>query len=211
MDVSSKCLIFIIRQHKLTAGYWRKIMKYKIIPKDVVKSIIEFLDEVQFDAAKSGTPDDLHKVNFCSWIISELMYSIDGFDTEEELDDELKKTKDDTIIDYNLPEDMSDEEINKLKEQFEKFLDGWDKEYNKSNTDKPFNKPQLNDVAEYMSLEEIKDYLLDDESLTNQERFELYYDEHRRVQKQKERKKSKPLNKMLKDLGINPPKKNKKK
>ena len=27
-------------------------MKYKIIPADVVKSIIEFLDEVQFDAAK---------------------------------------------------------------------------------------------------------------------------------------------------------------
>ena len=48
-----------------------------------------------------------------------------------------------------------------------------------------------------------KDYLLDDESLTNQERFELYYDEHRRVQKQKERKKSKPLNKMLKDLDDN--------
>ena len=78
-------------------------MKYKIIPKDVVKSIIEFLDEIQFDAAKSSNPDDLHKVNFCSWIISELMYSVDGFDTEEEIEEEMKKD-DTTFIDYNLPE-----------------------------------------------------------------------------------------------------------
>jgi hypothetical protein len=33
-------------------------MKYKIIPDDVVKNIIEFLDEVQFESAANNKPDD---------------------------------------------------------------------------------------------------------------------------------------------------------
>ena len=58
-----------------------------------------------------------------------------------------------------------------------------------------------------MSLEEIKEFLLDDPELTDEERFELYYDEHCRVQREKEKKKNKGVSykKMLKDLGISPP------
>ena len=59
-------------------------MKYKIIPADVVKSIIEFLDEIQFDAAESQTPEDYHKINFINWIISELMNGVDGIIIDEE-------------------------------------------------------------------------------------------------------------------------------
>ena len=51
-------------------------MKYKIVPDDIVKNMIEFLDEVQFEAAKDNTPDALHKINFCNWMISELMHSL---------------------------------------------------------------------------------------------------------------------------------------
>jgi len=49
------------------------MMKYKIIPDDIVKNMIEFLDEIQFEAAAGNKPDDLHRINFCNYIISELI------------------------------------------------------------------------------------------------------------------------------------------
>ena len=56
-----------------------------------------------------------------------------------------------------------------------------------------------------MSLDEIKEFLLDDPDLTTKEAFDLYYDEHERVQKEKERKNAKSLDEVLKDLGIDYP------
>ena len=63
----------------------------------------------------------------------------------------------------------------------------------------------MNDIAEYMSLEEIKEYLLEDEELTNEEAFDLYYEEHRRV---KEEKNSMSYEELLKKSGVKPPIKN---
>ena len=54
-------------------------MKYKIITEELMKNIIDFLDEVQFDAAAENTPEDMHKVNFCNWAINELLNSYDGY------------------------------------------------------------------------------------------------------------------------------------
>ena len=59
------------------------MMKYKIIPDDIVKNMIEFLDEIQFGAAAGNKPDDLHRINFCNYLISELMNGLDGFDLED--------------------------------------------------------------------------------------------------------------------------------
>ena len=63
-----------------------------------------------------------------------------------------------------------------------------------------------------MSLEEIKEYLLDDPDLTTEEAFDLYYEEHDRVQREKQRKKDEKgalsYDAMLKKLGIDPPDKN---
>ena len=42
------------------------MMKYKIIPDDIVKNMIEFLDEIQFEAAAGNNPDDLQRINFCN-------------------------------------------------------------------------------------------------------------------------------------------------
>ena len=53
-------------------------MKYKIISEELVKNLIEFLDEIQFDSATDNTPEDMHKVNFCNWAIQELLNSYDG-------------------------------------------------------------------------------------------------------------------------------------
>ena len=95
------------------------MMKYKIIPDDIVKNLIEFIDEIQFEAAKTNTPDDLHRINFCNYLISELMNGLDGFDLEDQDDKDRLSTGDlmdrwDKIESYrkdigmDFPEDMSE-------------------------------------------------------------------------------------------------------
>ena len=111
------------------------MLKYKIIPDDVVKNLIEFLDEIQFESAAGNKPDDLHRINFCNYIISELMNGLDGFDLEDGEDKDRLSTGDlkdrwDTIdtfrkdIRMDFPEDMSEEEWKKLIKNFDAFIDG---------------------------------------------------------------------------------------
>ena len=66
---------------------------------------------------------------------------------------------------------------------------------------KPY-KPEVDDVLEYCSLEEIQDFLKDDPELSDEERFELYYDEHCRIQNKKD---SISYEQLLKGAGIKPP------
>ena len=188
--------------------------RYILIPKDLQKNLIEFLDDIQIDAAKNNTHEDIHLVNYCSWAIEELL---NGFDAKfNDKKPPQKKSRDqyldETFMDWNLP-NMNDEEYNKLVDQVDGFLRAWEKGYKKKNKededfepvqDKNF-KPRLEDVAEYCSLEEIEDMLLDDPELTPEERFELYYEEHDRVQRKKSKKRAKKeMSKMLKGLGIKP-------
>ena len=192
-------------------------MKYKIIPMETIKNLIELLDEIQFDAAKTQSPEDMQKINFCNWMINELLNGYDGIDTSD-VKEKRKNMVDEHFAEWQLPEDMTDEEFEKLISQFDSFLDGWDKEYKKSSNKKskkttkkktkPTFRPHIDDISEYMSLEEIKEFLLDDPDLTTEEAFDLYYDEHKRVQKEKERKQIKSLNEIIKDLGIDPTEKN---
>ena len=204
-------------------------MKYRLISNDTIKNLIEFLDEVQFDAAGNNTNEDMQKVNFCNWAINELINSYNVMTTKDfrkSKDDPKKPNKksrddyvDETFMDWNLP-DMSDEEYEKLVDQFDAFLRGWEKEYYKKNPkkkpkqkrkEKEF-KPRFEDTVEHCSLEEIRDMLLDDPELTDEERFELYYEEHKRV---KNEEKSYTLDEICKQVGIKrykePPKKKPKK
>ena len=167
--------------------------KYILIPKDLQKNLIDFLDEVQMEAAKVNTTENMHIVNFCSWAIEELL---SGFDAKfREKKPPQKKSRDqyldETFMDWNLPE-MSDEEYNKLVDQVDSFLRGWEKEYMKDKPNEPIQdkdyKPHVEDVMQYCSLEEVEEFLKDDPELTDEERFELYYDE---------REKRKPENKGL--------------
>ena len=190
--------------------------KYKLIKEDTMKNLIEFLDEVQFDAATDGSTEDMHKVNFCNWAINELLNSpearIKDVTDSKPKKGPQKKSRDqyvdETFMDWNLPE-MSDEEYEKLVDQFDAFLRGWEKEYNKKNPKKKqikerpkFNNPRVEDVAEYMSLDEIKEYLLEDEELTNQEAFNLYYEERER---RKPKEKGLTYEQLLKGANIKPP------
>jgi len=194
-------------------------MKYRLVSNDIIKNLVDFLDEVQFDAAKENTTEDMQKVNFCNWAINELLNSynvIAAKDIKKSFDDNKppqKKSRDqyvdETFMDWNLPE-MTDEEYEKLVDQFDAFLRGWEKEYYKKNPKKKPEedrkdkegkewKPKFKDVVEHCSLEEIKDMLLDDPELTDEERFELYYEEYERV---KNTQKGYTLDEICKQVGI---------
>ena len=198
--------------------------KYKVISEDLVKSLVEFLDEVQFDAAGNATNEDMQKVNFCNWAINELLNSYDAYlkhKSKDKKDDDKPKPQsksrdtyvEETFMDWNLPE-MSDEDYEKLVDQFDNFLRAWEKEYYKDNPKKKPEeerkykedfKPDVEDVIQYMSLDEIKDYLIDDPELTDNERFELYYDERERQKRLKEKGKGLSYEELLKGTGITPP------
>ena len=180
------------------------MMKYKIIPDDIVKNLIEFIDEIQFEAARTNTPDDLHRINFCNYLISELMNGLDGFDLEDEDEkdrlstgdlkdrwDEIESFRKDYRMDF--PEDMSEEEWKKLIQQFDGFIDGWDKEYKKSN---------YRDKAKRNGLQKFLTELKIDHELTAKEKFELYYDEYRSLMKEEG---SKTLKQTLKQAGLTKP------
>jgi hypothetical protein len=182
-------------------------MKYKIIPDDIVKNLIEFLDEIQFEAAASNKQDDLHRINFINWMISELMNGLDGFDLPEDNDkdadidiqdrwDTIDKYKKDFGMDF--PEDMSEEEWKKLIKQFDKFVEGWDTAYKKSNWK---DKLKQNDLKKFLTELKI------DHELTPQEKFELYYDEYRKRKRESE---TKSLRQTLRNAGIKKPPKDRK-
>ena len=192
-------------------------MKYKILQMAIIENLICFLDEIQEES-----------VRFCQWAIKKLLDSKDAIITETEKPENEKKMIDrygkidDKFYDWKLPEDMSEKEFDKMLDQFDAFLRGWEKEYNKKHPDKPtpkreqkFKPPHIEDVAEYMSLEEIQDYLLDDPELTDEERFELYYEERERVKRAKQKKKDArgalSYDAMLKKLKLLPPDEPKKK
>ena len=184
--------------------------KYILIPKDLQKNLINFLDEVQLEAAKLNTTENMHIVNFCSYAIEELL---SGFDAKfREKKPPQKKSRDqyldETFMDWNLPE-MSDEDYNKLVDQVDGFLRAWEKEYMKDKPNEPVQrkpyKPEVDDVLEYCSLDEIVDFLKDDPELTDEERFELYYDER---EKRRERKTGMSYEQLLKKSGVLPPDKN---
>tara|TARA_B110000858_G_C17539230_1_gene352789 strand:+ start:31 stop:615 length:585 start_codon:yes stop_codon:yes gene_type:complete len=193
-----------------------KDKKYILITKDLHNSLIEFLDEIQFDIAGNDDKESMHKVNFISWAIGELVNSFEAYFPKKKSREDYV---DETFMDWNLPE-MNDEDYEKLVDQVDGFLKGWEKEYKKKQPKKKsikksksnsiqekekFNKPHINDVAEYMSLDEIKEYLLDDEELSNEEAFDLYYEEHRRVEDDKN---SMSYDELLKKSGLKPPIKN---
>jgi len=194
-----------------------KDKKYILITKDLHKSLIDFLDEVQFDIAGNTDKDSMHKVNFISWAVNELVNSFEAYIPQKKSREDYV---DETFMDWNLPE-MNDEDYNKLVDQVDGFLKGWEKEYNKKSKKKSTKKPKsnskpkpqskekfvppLNDIAEFMSLDEIKEYLLEDDELTDDERFDLYYEEHLRVQ---EEKNSMSYEELLRKSGVKPPIKN---
>ena len=201
----------------ITSGWRDDMKKYKLIPEDIVKNMIDFLDEYQFDAAKdnpTSNPEALHKINFCNWMINELLNSNDGFDDNQVVRFNIKSSDD---------KDLKDKDWDKIIKSFDSFFKGWDIAYSSSKDASKQNKkekpkpkphdenwrPHLEDISEHCTLKEIEEFLKDDPELTDNERFELYYEERERIKKKEEAEKGFSLDDMCKDLGIkrNPGKK----
>ena len=81
-----------------------KDKKYILITKDLHNSLIEFLDEIQFDIAGNTDKDSMHKVNFISWAVGELVNSFEAYFPKKK---SRQDYVDETFLDWNLPE-MSD-------------------------------------------------------------------------------------------------------
>lgn len=197
--------------------------KYKLIHLNVVENLLTFLDECLETAMMNGTeePENQELVRFCEWGIKELLNAKDGIlsdgvkdkDLQEKMDKRWNKI-DEKFFDWKLPPDMPEKEFDKMLNQFDAFLRGWEKEYNKKHPDKPapdrqpFKPPHIEDVADYMSLDEVKEYLLDDDELSDEEAFDLYYDERERRKRLKEAKSGLSYEQLLKKAGIQPREKN---
>jgi|TARA_R110000824_G_scaffold400101_2_gene606877 hypothetical protein len=183
----------------------------------VIDNLIAFLDEIQYENSMEKDEEAMNKVNFCSWAMKELTnsHSIISTTLKKKKDgkDSKKRDKfvDDTFMDWKLPE-MTDKEFQKLVNQFDAFVRGWEKNYNKDNEDNPEKepiqerpyKPDMDDIMEWCELDEVSDYLKDDPELTPEERFELYYDERERRKPKKKESKGISYDKILKTLGISP-------
>jgi len=196
-------------------------MKYKLLSQAVVENLLAFLDEVQGEASMTLDEHNSKEITrFCSWAIKELLNAKDGITTDnfDLSSDEIKEQDkrwdkiDEKFFDWKLPPEMPEKDFDKMLNQFDAFLRGWEKEYNKKHPDEPapdrqaFNPPHIDDVAEFMSLDEIKDYLLEDRELTDEEAFEMYYEERERRRRVKENKSALSYDELLKKAGIYNPK-----
>jgi len=181
--------------------------KYILITRDLQKNLIEFLDEVQLEAAKLNTNENMHIVNFCSFAIEELLSGLDAEIKKKHKPQKKSRDQylDETFMDWNLPE-MSDEEYSKLVDQVDGFLRAWEKKYQEEHPNEPIQerpyKPNMDDVMEWCELDEVIEYLKDDPELSDEERFELYYDERER---RNPKNKGLSYEQLLKKSGCKPP------
>jgi len=181
--------------------------KYILISKDLQKNLIDFLDEVQLEAAKLNTNENMHIVNFCSFAIEELLSGLDAEIKKKHKPQKKSRDQylDETFMDWNLPE-MSDEEYSKLVDQVDGFLRAWEKKYQEEHPNEPIQerpyKPNMDDVMEWCELDEVIEYLKDDPELSDEERFELYYDERER---RNPKNKGLSYEQLLKKSGCKPP------
>ena len=44
-------------------------VKYRIIPDSLLKDLVEFIDEMQFEAAKTDSVENHHLLNLCNYYI----------------------------------------------------------------------------------------------------------------------------------------------
>ena len=189
-------------------------VKYRVIPEILMKDIVEFIDEMQFEASKLNSTESHHIINLCNYLISCLINS-DSFNDDFGKDDDEGDFNTEEYG-YEIPEDaidwdssstdyreyefgdMTEEEYDRMMEEAEKLFKGYRDKY-KGKT-KRVNKPG-------MTLEQFKKELMKDKDLSPEEKFELYYHEHN-LRNNKIKKTSFDL--MIKKLGLKKSNKNKK-
>ena len=185
-------------------------IKYRVIPDSLMKDLVEFIDEMQFEASKKNSTESHHLLNLCNYLISCLINSDsfnddfdkdDDSDTEEygyEIPDEAfnwdPSTTDYTEYDFS---EMSEEDYDKMMDDADKLFKGY--------RDKYKGKTKRINGKSNMTLEQFKKELKKDRELTPEEKFELYYHE-----RELRTNKLNSFDSFLKKLGLKKFKKNKK-
>ena len=177
-------------------------VKYRIIPETLMKDLVEFIDEMQFEASKVDIPENHHLINLCNYLISCLINSDsfnDDFGREEDDDDtyDIHEIPDEafdwdsTSSDFRQYDfgNISDEEYEKMMDEADKIFKKYDERY-KGKTKRINGKGNI-------PLKKFKQELLADRDLSPEEKFELYYDEYN-----KRKNKLNSLDSFLKELGL---------
>ena len=61
-------------------------MKYRLLDEETLGHMIDFLDNIQIEAAKGKYKDDLDKINMCSYLISEIINANEAMEIDDEDD-----------------------------------------------------------------------------------------------------------------------------
>tara|TARA_Y100001970_G_scaffold259487_1_gene340497 strand:+ start:1018 stop:1608 length:591 start_codon:yes stop_codon:yes gene_type:complete len=170
-------------------------MKFRILDESTVKYLIDFLDDIQLQAAEV---DDRVLLKFCQDMISQLINADEVFDNDENI--KRYKFKDDSFSEDYLFKIY--DYLTQIKNYTDSPQDSGRKKRKKQK--KEDKKVNVVNIDSSMSLKEIEQFLIEDDSLSNYEKFELYYDERERI---KPKEKGLTYNQLLKQSGIKPPKK----
>jgi len=188
-------------------------VKYRIIPDTLMKDLVEFIDEMQFEAAKTDSVENHHLLNLCNYLISCLINS-DGF-TEDFGRDDPEDDINPEEYGYEIPEDAIDWESSSTdytqydfgdmsEEEYEQMMNEADKLFRKYKEGYNGKTKRINGKGN-MTLEQFKKELMKDRELTPDEKFELYYHE-----RELRDNKLTSFDSMIKKLGLKKSKKNKK-
>ena len=177
-------------------------MKFYMIDEELLNTLVDLmLESIEMSSELPANSKD--NVMYFTWLYDELL-DLPQIKDAKKFASETKEK----LLKNKTKDTLTDTEIKMLH-----YLNQVIKATNKSKSTTPKSKEAKkiikeetskikNELIQKVPLKEIKQFLLDDPELTNEERFELYYQEHRRVQDEKNG--NKEFNKMLKDLKIKP-------
>jgi len=169
-------------------------MKYRLLDEETLGQMIDFLDNIQIEAAKGKYKDDIDKINMCSYLISEIINASEAMidDDKDNEKDDLKDIKKGDGLYVDIP-DLDDKDWNTMIEQLDAFFAGWEKSTNKK---------RKNDKKMKKNTDVKSEEILDDYVPTVHDKFEQYYLER---EMRKASKEAKTMNEMLYDLRIQLP------
>ena len=176
-------------------------MKYRLLDEETLGQMIDFLDNIQIEAAKGKYKDDIDKINMCSYLISEIINANEAMEIDDEDDiEDIKNLKKGDGLFVDIPE-LNDKDWGKMIEQLDAFFAGWEKSTrNKKKRDDDKRKRNMNKKRQ-----EEHDEIDDSEEEyipTKHDKFEQYYLEREMKRAIKE---AKTMDEMLYDLGLDLP------
>ena len=183
-------------------------MKFYMIDEELLNTLVDLmLESIEMSSELPANSKD--NVMYFTWLYDELL-DLPQIKDAKKFASETKEK----LLKNKTKDTLTDTEIKMLH-----YLNQVIKATNKSKSTTPKSKEAKkiikeetskikNELIQKVPLKEIKQFLLDDPELTDEERFELYYQEHDRIKEEKRRKKeeknSMSYDDMMKSLGIKP-------